>query len=372
MDRELLESAVALRHELHELAELSGREFKTKKRLMDFLAENTVLELHDMGEWFYALYRAPSPKRRVALRADFDALPIDESAASLPYRSRTAGVSHKCGHDGHSACLAAFALEVSREGCANDVYFIFQNAEETGAGAKNCCGLLTREGIDEIYGFHNMPGFPLGALMVHAGTAAYASTGLIFSFKGRTSHASQPERGRNPAFAIAKLILDIPSIAASEGYAGPALCTIIRVDIGEEAFGTSAGSGKLMLTARAEHDEDLGRLISALRERAEAHAAMYGLELECEFREPFPETVNHPACAEKLRRCARRLDIPIARWDEPFRSSEDFGCYTRLIPGALFYIGGGERHAGLHSEEYDFPDEIIETVCDIYSEIMNQ
>ncbi len=368
MDKGIISAATALRHELHRNAELSNHEDRTVRILIDFLSINTDLELHDMGRWFYAAYHAPTPKKRIAFRADIDALPIPESDA-LPYHSMNPMVSHKCGHDGHAACLAAFALQIDKTGCENDVFFIFQNAEETGDGAKLCRKLIAMENIDAVYGFHNMPGFPLGAVMVHTGTAACASTGLILSFTGKKAHASQPENGKNPAFAAAKLILDIPSLISPDEHEGMVLCTVIRVDIGDEAFGTSAGEGKLMLTLRAELESELELLISSLKDRAARYCEDYGLTLSCEFKDSFPETRNHAESAELIRACCLKCGIPLADWAEPFRSSEDFGYYTQLTGGALFYIGDGEEHPALHTAEFDFPDELIEIACKLFYEL---
>ena len=369
MNSERLLSAIALRRRLHSEAELSNMEYNTKAILMDYLRTRTSLKVCDMGAWFYAVYRAKAPKKRIAFRADFDALPIDESGSCLPYRSKTPGVSHKCGHDGHSACLAAFADTIDKEGADNDIYFLFQHAEEVGDGAKVCCELIEKEHIDEIYGFHNMPAFPLGEVIVIPGISGFASTGLIFRFKGETSHASEPERGKNPAFAISKLILDIDSLTAPDRYSGLVICTVIRVDVGEEAFGTSAGSGALMLTVRAAHDDEMYSLISALNEKAEGYAKEYGLELSLEYRDTFPETYNHPESAERVRKAANALGLPIAVPDEPFRCSEDFGYYTKLTKGAIFDIGSGEEHAGLHTAEFDFPDEIIGEAVEFFREL---
>lgn len=372
MDKDILNSAVALRHELHRHAELSGQEKHTKAMLMDFLRENTSLELHDMGAWFYAAYRVPSDERteaaaprRIAFRADFDALPIEDDAA-LPYASETHGVSHKCGHDGHSAALCALALEIDRHGCRSDVFFLFQHAEETGCGAPVCQRLITDEKIDIIFGWHNMPGFPVGSVAVHDGTAAFASRGLVLSFFGKSSHASQPENGHNPARAIARLITDVPALTARAEHRGVVMATVVCVRVGEEAFGTNAGFGQLMLTIRAEFESELDALDSELCRRARAYAEQDGIEnVGAEYRDPFPETRNTPNAVSAVRRARTECGLVEARWDEPFRSSEDFGCYTKLTDGALFYIGCGVDHAKLHTREYDFNDAIIEPAVDM-------
>lgn len=325
-----------------------------------------------MGAWFYAVYKAPLnvrtesvPTRRIAFRADFDALPIEDDPA-LPYASENRGVAHKCGHDGHSAALCALAAEIDRHGCRSDILFLFQHAEETGCGAPVCQKMITDEKPDIIFGWHNMPGFPAGSVAVHDGTAAFASRGLVLSFFGKSSHASQPENGHNPARAISKLIIDIPELTAREDHRGIVMATVVCVRIGEEAFGTNAGFGQLMLTIRAEFESELDALDAEICARARAYARQDGItNVEVQYRDSFPETRNTPDAVAAVRKARLECGLPEARWDEPFRSSEDFGCYTKLTSGALFYIGCGTRHAKLHTREYDFNDEIIEPAVDM-------
>lgn len=368
---ETLRLAIELRHVLHQNAELSNNEYNTKKILISWLREHTNVEINDMGSWFYAVHRTKDPKRKIAFRADLDALPIDEGN-TLPYSSNTRGIAHKCGHDGHSAILAAFAYEVSKRtgtslDIGNDVFFIFQHAEEVGDGARICCKLIQDEKIDEIFGIHNMPGFPINSVAVHTGTAAFASKGLVLSFKGQSSHASQPEKGRNPAVAIAKTLLKSNELIQTGNFNGIVMSTVIAVEIGSpNAFGTSAGFGKLMLTIRAEFEREMAVLQDKTMSFARQFAEDDGIDLEAEECDVFPETYNHTESAERVKQCCRMLNIPIARWDEPFRSSEDFGYYTKLTKGAIIYLGCGERHAPLHTVNYDFDDEIIGTGVKIY------
>lgn len=363
-----MDSAINLRHELHKFPCLSGNERATVDTLIRYLKANSTLEINDMGSYFYASYRASKPARRIAFRADMDALPITETD-TLPYHSRNSGISHKCGHDGHCAALAAFAVSISKKGSENDIFFLFQHSEENGNGAKECCDFIEREHIDEIYGFHNMPGFPQGSIMVHTEVSACSSVGLIMNFTGKSSHASQPEKGINPAFGISELVLKIPELTKKTDYKGMVMCTIIGINIGSEAFGTGAGSGKLLLTVRAEHESELKLLLDKLLTSAGEICKTHMLDLECKCRDMFPETVNDSECSQKVRECCKTLNIPIERWDEPFRSSEDFGYYCKKTKGALFYIGDGISHPSLHTLEFDFPDEIIETAVMIYTEL---
>ena len=329
MDQALYEQAVALRHQLHAHPELSNQEQGTKARLMDFLRENTSrLEIVDRGAWFYAVCPGRPEGRRIAFRADMDALPIDETI-SLPYGSQTPGVSHKCGHDGHSATLAAFAAAMDHAACKNTLYFIFQHAEETADGAKVCAELLTEESISEVFGYHNEPGRPLHQVLVRHGVYQCASVGMSLYFHGAPSHASDPFLGRNPAFAIAP------------------------------------GDGVLRVTLRAEKDEDMEQLRRELDQLAYRLSAEYGLEYRAEYCDSFPENRSADESVDKIIAVCKELGLAVQEMERPKRGSEDFGYYTQRTKGAFINIGAGDVTAH-HTVTYDFPDEIIATAFDLF------
>ena len=372
MNRENWSRAVELRHALHAHPELSNHESWTKAYLIDFLRQNaTRLEIIDKGKWFYAAYRAGAKRPGVAFRADFDAVPVADEL-DVPYVSTIPGVGHKCGHDGHSASLAALALEVDQKGTDKNVFFLFQHAEETGDGAKICTELFREEQVDEIFGFHNRPGIPLGTVQVLDGTVYCGSEGVILDFKGVPSHASTPELGRNPAYAISDIIQRLPQLQEPGQYQGLVLATIIQVDVGERAFGTQASRGKLLLTIRGEYEEDLRRLQDELEALARERAAACGLGLEISYCDVFPNTVSHPGSNEKIRAVCRELGIPVQEMPGPYRGSEDFGHYTKAIPGAFFEIGSGELCPDLHTVGMDFPDAIIGTAVDIFQGLIDK
>jgi amidohydrolase len=371
MDKDNLEYAVALRHELHRHPELSCKEVWTKQRLIDFLKQHTSLEVFDRGRWFYALYRAGADKPNIAFRADFDALPMDETI-SLPHGSLFPGISHKCGHDGHSACLAGFALEVDRKGADKNIYFVFQHAEEIGVGAAECAVLIDEAGISEVFGYHNVPGLPEHAVKVNDGTVCCASTGMTIHFKGVPCHASQPEDGRNPAFAVADLVRGIPECTNPALYKGLAMCTVICMDVGEEAFGMSASEGRLLLTIRSEHDEDLDVLRRRLEAKTREYAKRDGLAYDISYCDSFFATVSHKESNDKVRRAAQELGLAVLEGGPLFRGSEDFGQYTKRTRGAFFWVGCGENRPGIHTTGYDFDDGIIPTVTDLYMAIAKE
>lgn len=331
------ESIFALRKQLHNTPELSGQEYQTKALLMDFLKAHTSLELFPCGAGFVAAHREGGAQSAIALRADYDALLTPN------------GPAHLCGHDGHAAALCAVALELEGATVGRDVFLLFQPAEETGEGAAACCELFAREKVGEIYGAHNLPGFPLGEVVTRPGTFACGSLGLTLHFGGKPTHAAYPEQGISPAIAVRKLL------EQTEIYRElSAMCTVIGVHMGEKAFGAAAEQAEVWLTLRSLTEEGLQAMKCDLLNTAADLCRKYGLTFAHEEQDVFPATENCPANAEKvLRLCHGRMLA------EPMRWSEDFGHYLHHCPGAFFGIGAGESHPALHTEHYEYPDALL-------------
>lgn len=381
MNQENKKKIQDLRHKLHAHPELSLKESRTKERLMDFLKKETGLEVTDRGHWFYACCRCGKPEAgAVAFRAEFDALPIAEDM-DISYCSQNPGVSHKCGHDGHSAALAGLALETDQEAgqeadtesgradFSRDVYFIFQHGEEIGAGGEECARLIKEKGISEVYAFHNMSGYPEGSIVIRDGIFQCASKGFTVHFKGTPSHASQPEKGKNPAEAAAELVLEIGRTQKAGIYDGMVLATIVQVAVGEKDFGISAYEGEVSATLRAYYERDMVKMEQIIRKRAEELAERDGLEVSFADSDVFPETVNHAESAEKIRAAAAALGLTVTEMPEPFRASEDFGYYLKQCSGAIFGVGNGEDYPELHTKNYDFNDRILETAVEMLKKL---
>ncbi|MEI4770270.1 amidohydrolase [Psychrobacillus sp. FJAT-51614] len=365
MEKKNLELAIQLRHELHQHPELSNHEVWTKQHLMNFLKTYTKLEIVDNGQWFYAIYRASEDKKNIAFRADFDALPMHE-VIDIPHASQFPGVAHKCGHDGHSASLAAFALEIDQKGADKNVFFLFQHAEETGDGAVQCASFIKENNIEEIFAYHNMSGMAYNSVNVIDGTAHCASKGMTIHMEGSPAHASQPEDGVNPSFAIAKIIDAIPEFISPENNEGIVLCTVVQVNIGERAFGMSASKGDLLLTIRALYEEELEKLQKNLEDLAKAQAEEFGIKVSFSYNDTFPETVNDKESSDKIRKVCEDKGLQLVEMKKAFRASEDFGHYLKLTKGAICYIGNGEDYPHIHTSKYDFRDDIIETAVELF------
>lgn len=373
MDHKLLAKAIEFRHELHQHPYLSNEERPTLERIIRFLKENTTnIEVMDKGHYVYAVYRAKNPQRpAIAFRSDNDAIKVHDDIEK-PYKSVTDGVAHKCGHDGHTATMAAFTLEIDKNGADRDIYFLFQPAEENGSGAAQCTDFITDNQIPEIFAFHNEPGHPKYTVMIRDGLLCCASKGMIITMTGAPSHASEPENGKNPSFAIAKTALASERIAAPENYKGLVLATIVQIDVGEkEAFGVSASKGKLLMTIRGEYEEEMDALQEKLEEEARKNAAEYGLECEFSYCDAFPQTLSHPESNEKIRKAAAELDLPVHEIPKALRGSEDFGHFTKLAKGAMFFMSYGEDKPMIHTSKYDFDDDLIEPVVELYRKLLS-
>ena len=352
----MLQTMIDLRHALHACAELSGREIRTKALLQSFLKEHTCMELYPCGDGFYAAHRSANPRKKaVALRADYDALAKPDGT-----------VDHMCGHDGHAAALCGAALMAQQHDFGRDIIFLFQPAEETGDGAAPCCELFEKEQIDEIYGAHNLPGWPFGQAVTKAGTFACASRGVTLRFTGKPTHAAYPENGISPATAVGKLLCAVPALSDPALYSGMTLCTVIGVQMGEKAFGAAAEAAEVWLTLRGEHDEDLNCLFDKVLRLSEQLAAEFGLVFSYEVQDVFPATENDADCAEKVLRLCEGMLL-----EKPMRWSEDFGHYLKVCKGAFFGIGAGEDYPPLHTEHYEYPDALLQPTMDAFLKLMN-
>lgn len=355
MEPEMLEKIRMLRAELHAAPEISGQEKLTRARLMRFISENTSLELNECGGGFYAAHRETDKERRgIAIRADFDALDTGNGTAA-----------HLCGHDGHAAALCGAALMLEGKRFGREVFLLFQDSEESGSGASACCRLFEKESVGEIYGAHNLPGVPLGAIRSRRGVFACASKGLELRFGGAPTHAAYPELGISPAHAVGGLLCGLDGLARQHSYGGMTLCTVIGVHMGEKGFGSAAAHARVLLTLRAERDGDLAALSKAVETLARGLAQRDGLRFMFTEHDVFPATVNDESCAGKV------IDICGGEYlERPMRWSEDFGHYLNRCPGAFFGIGAGVGHAPLHTAGYEYPDALLEPTAEAFMKLI--
>jgi amidohydrolase len=360
-----MKEIIALRHHLHRYPELSNQETGTSGYLEEFLKPchpDKVVHVGRTGRIF--IFGGPAPGPTTVFRAELDALPIAEKSAH-PYRSVHPGISHTCGHDGHMAILAGLAKMIgSHPPRRGRTLLLFQPAEEVEQGARDVVRdmLFHEMEPDAIFSLHNIPGIPMHQLVTRVGSFASASQGMVIRLHGTSCHAGEPEKGVNPASAIAKIVQAVDQLNREPGmFRDITFATVIHIWLGEVAHGTSPGDAEVRLTLRAFENDDMEALTARLSARLDQIAAEENLSVETSFTEVFPATVNHPECIAMIEQASRELGLSLEMLDKPFRWSEDFGYYTEKFPGGYVGLGSGESQPPLHHPTYDFPDEILET-----------
>ncbi len=370
---ELLE----LRQALHRAPELAHREHRTAERIRGWLERHRPAAIVDGlgGHGLAAVWRGRQAGPRVLLRAELDGLPIDETI-ELDHGSTNAGVAHKCGHDGHMTMVAGLAPRLQAAPPASgEVVLLFQPAEETGEGAARVLADEKFEPLrpDWAFALHNLPGQPLGQVVVRRGVFAAASCGLRIELEGATAHAAEPQRGRSPALAVASLIQSVSAVGQYHAALEEAAkATVVNAVVGEEAYGTSPGRGHMAITLRTYDDRVLERIERRCLELAEAVAATYGLDFRTSRVEPFPVTASDERAVAIVERAAAQHGLDVTQPAAPFPWSEDFGHFTAAAPGALFGLGSGAQQPALHHPTYDFPDELLASGVDLFESIVRQ
>lgn len=365
-----LDDLKKLRHQLHQYAEVSNNEKVTSQIIKNRLAHYKPDEIIENvgGHGLVALFKGEKEGKNIGIRADMDALPIDEFV-DLEYASKTKNVAHKCGHDGHMTMVTGLGEYLQKNRPENgNVYLVYQPAEETGEGAERVIKSLNQHNIklDYLFGLHNLPGFEKNLVVSKKNIFAAASKGMVIKLTGETSHAAEPENGKSPALAISKILTEMTTLHKKKTFSALTLATVIHATMGEIAFGTSPGYGEVRVTLRAMEDKDMKELTKLAEEIAESAAKESSLQLDISYIESFPSTENSVPVFETLKKVARLKKIAFKEIDNPFKWSEDFGHFKEITQTGFFGLGAGESMPSLHSKEYDFPDDILETGIAMY------
>ena len=314
---------------------------------------------------------------RVMLRAELDALPINEQGEQREWCSRNEHVAHSCGHDGHMAILLGIAKQLAHKPpTRGEVVLLFQPAEETGAGA---CAVIESEKFDAslrpdvAYALHNQPGRPFGEISIREGAFACASRGMIVRLHGHCSHAAHPEQGLSPVRVMCSLLEQLEQLPqrlpASEDLR---LVTIVHAQLGEVAFGTTPGEAVVMVTLRTATDALMLPLVEGARALVEQETQQAGLTYEIEFRDVFAAVFNDQQATTDVLRCAQKHGKMVTMLQAPNRWSEDFGVYSAVCRCAMFLLGAGEAMYVLHDAAYDFPDALIEHGVEMFWALLNE
>ena len=357
-----LDEFVALRHDLHRHPELAFKEQRTSRLIAERLAEWGYEVTTGVGKTGVVGTLRRGEGRALAIRADFDALPIRE-AGGVEHASRAEGVMHACGHDGHTAILLAAARRLAeRPEFIGTLHLIFQPAEEIGAGARAMLadGLFERFPVDAIYGLHNWPGVPEGQFGFVEGPAMASVDRASVRIRGKGGHGAAPHEAVDPVVAAAYAITALQTIAARNVDPRDTGVVTVASIHGGEATNVIPEFVDFKITTRSFRPEIRALLQTRVPAVIRGQAESFGAAAEVDYQLGFPSVINHAAETRLVADVARET-FGAERIESEFRprtASEDFAFFLERRPGSFVFIGAGDGPT-LHSAHYDFNDALI-------------
>ena len=376
IDASILQDAAAIaaiRKDIHAHPELCFQENRTADLVASKLTEWGIPVHRGMGTTgVVGILTSGTSDRAIALRADMDALPMQEFN-HFEHASRHPGKMHACGHDGHVAMLLAAAQHLAQHrNFDGTVYFIFQPAEEGGGGAREMIkdGLFEKFPVQAVFGVHNWPGMQVGQFCVSPGPVMASSNEFRIVIRGKGGHAALPHNGIDPVPIACQVVQAFQTIITRNKKpvdAGVISVTMIHAG---EATNVIPDYCELQGTVRTFTVEVLDMVERRMQQIAEHISAAHDATCEFHFRRNYPATFNHAAETEFLRGVMADLVGPEnVKPQEQTMGAEDFSYMLQVVPGAYAFIGNGDgqhRETGhaegpcvLHNPSYDFNDELI-------------
>lgn len=369
-DTEAIQQAAADRHYIHQHPELQYEEHGTAALVAQRLsALGYEVKTGVAGTGVLATLDTERAGAVIALRADMDALPIEE-ANDLPYRSEYSGKMHACGHDGHTATLLLAATEIMRRKAqlSGVIKLIFQPAEEGGNGAEKMvkAGVLENPRVDAVFGYHNRPGYETGAIFAKAGSTMGGNDTFYLTLQGRSGHSAMPHLAVDPIYLGAAVIMQLQGIvsrAKSPLKAGVISVTGFEAGNADNIIPETA---KIIINIRSDSAESHRQLVGKLEDLIAGVCAPFEAEFRLEHIHHIPPLENHRGETERALRAIQAI-LPQADVQQidymPTMGAEDFAYYLQERPGCFFFVGNGIDSAYLHNHRYDFNDAILPTAA---------
>nr|WP_276562470.1 M20 aminoacylase family protein [Hoeflea prorocentri] len=334
---------------------------KVAEMLRDFGCDEVVEGIGRTGVVGVIKGRVSDSGKVVGLRADMDALPINE-ATDLDYASNTPGLMHACGHDGHTAMLLGAAKYLAETHNFNGTaVVVFQPAEEGGGGGLEMCrdGLMERFGIQEIYGMHNSPGLPVGHFAIRPGALLASSDEFEIVVTGKGGHAAEPHRAVDTTLVAAQILISLQSIVSRNvNPLHRVVLTVGTFQTDSEASNVIAHQVKMAGTVRTLDAQWRAFAEERIRDIAEGTAAALGASAEVKWNQGYPVTVNTPDNTVYAAEVARSVSGEVDDEVDPIMPAEDFSYMLEERPGAYIFVGNGDS-AACHHPAYNFNDEAI-------------
>lgn len=347
-----VEKITEWRRHLHQNPELSFKEYKTSQFIYDTLSTFPNLELSRPTETsvIATLVGAAGEGKTIALRADMDALPVQEET-DVEFKSVNDGVMHACGHDTHVAMLlgAASVLSGMKDRIAGTVKFIFQHAEEqVPGGAQQLVDAGVLEGVDEIYGIHILPRLKAGSLgVVTTGYATTAADGFFLKIQGRGSHASTPELSIDPVVVGSHIVMALQTVVSRNVKPSEMAALSIGEFHSGQAPNIIADTASLSCSIRSTNEEVRDLIEERVKKVIHSVADAYGATVELDYIRGYSALYNTPELAFKAKESATKVLGEDLVYDSPMlMASEDFSAYTKVVPGCYMFLGGGLEEEG--------------------------
>lgn len=364
-----------LRHEFHQYPELGFQETKTKTKIAKFLRAKGLEVIEGVG--VIGVLKSGSGSKTIGLRADMDALPIQETSKHA-YSSKHPGVMHACGHDGHTTMLLGAAEELANSlDFDGTVIFIFQPNEENGLGAKAMLneGILSSFPISEIFALHNLPGTETGRIITRKGLMCSSESLFEISLKGQGGHASMPHVGRDTISVGCEIIQSLQNIISKK--LAPSSGSVLSVTefTSDGARNVLPGNSLIKGDVRSRNKEDRLEIKRLMIRIVEGISDAHEITGEVSFETEFVETINSSDQTETVIAIAEELGLSLDRNCEPMSFSEDFAHFSNVVPGCFFLLGNGQTgcvSSPLHSSSYDFNDELLPIGIKIWSRLVRK